>query len=45
MTPIQDVERIGEGNLFVYRNNNEYVTHIKNLMALSFKFSQNMERK
>jgi phosphatidyl-myo-inositol dimannoside synthase len=44
MTPIQDVERIGEGNLFVYRNNNEYVTHVKNLMSLSFKFSQNMER-
>ena len=44
MTPIQDIESIGEGNLFVYRNKNEYITHIKNLMAHSFKFSQDMEK-
>jgi glycosyltransferase involved in cell wall biosynthesis len=44
MTPIQDVERIGEGNLFVYRNKNEYIAHIKNLMSHPFKFSHNMEK-
>jgi glycosyltransferase involved in cell wall biosynthesis len=44
MTPIQDVERIGEGNLFVYRNKNDYITLIKNLMSHPFKFSHNMEK-
>jgi glycosyltransferase involved in cell wall biosynthesis len=42
MTPIQDIESISEGNLFVYRNKNEYIALIKTLMAHSFKFSQNM---
>lgn len=44
MTPIQNVERIGEGNLFVYRNADEYINHIKNLMNHRFKFDYNMEK-
>lgn len=44
MTPIQDVERIGEGNLFVYRNEHEYITHIKNLISHPFAFSPDMEK-
>jgi glycosyltransferase involved in cell wall biosynthesis len=44
MTPIQDIESIGEGNLFVYRNKNEYIALIKALMGHSFKFSLNMEK-
>jgi phosphatidylinositol alpha-1,6-mannosyltransferase len=44
MTPIQNVERIGAGNLFVYRNKDEYITHIKNLMSHPFKFDYNMEK-
>ena len=44
MTPIQDVERMGEGNLFVYRNKKEYITHIRTLMSHPLKFTHNMEK-
>ena len=38
MTPMPDVEAMGEGNLFVYHNQKEYISQIKNLMRHDYKF-------
>ena len=44
MRPMPDVEKIGSSNLFVYRTQEEYITHIKNLMEHPVEFSKNPER-
>jgi hypothetical protein len=38
MTPMPDVEALGEGNIFVYRNQKEYISQIKNLMQRDYRF-------
>jgi glycosyltransferase involved in cell wall biosynthesis len=44
MRPIPDVAKIGGPNLFVYRTRDEYIGHIKNLIAEKRTFSINLEK-
>jgi len=43
MRPIPDVAKIGGPNLFVYRSRDEYIRHIKTLIADKPTFSINLE--
>ncbi len=44
MRPIPDVEQIGGPNLFVYRTQQEFITHIQYLMLNRPTFSINLEK-
>jgi phosphatidyl-myo-inositol dimannoside synthase len=44
MRPIPDVEQIGGPNLFVYRTQEEFITHIQYLMLNRPSFSINLEK-
>jgi glycosyltransferase involved in cell wall biosynthesis len=44
MRPMPDVERIGGQNLFVYRTQDEYISHIRTLMDHPSTFPANTEK-
>lgn len=39
MTSMPDVEALGEGNIFVYHNQKEYISQVKDLMKHTYTFS------
>jgi phosphatidyl-myo-inositol dimannoside synthase len=44
MRPIPDVIRFGGPNLFVYKTQDEYISHMKNLVENPERYSINLEK-